>query len=154
MDPVVYYKPKEASSPKEWKVLMVQMKNSKDYAFPGGMKEAIGEDGISRGMSELIEEAGKNFTPEQKAELSKHIKAGRVVYDGYMPDDRAGENAWMASEVIFVEIPEALATSLRPAGDNFETARAGFFTVDFLTQKDLPVRAGHKSLLRHFMCDR
>lgn len=105
-------------------VLLGFKETEQQWALPGGSVDE-GEDPADACSRELLEEVG----------LSVNMRAGRVVYQGFVDDHRNTDNAWFATQARHVHLTGDDARQEPEASDDISAAQ--WVDVDSLRPEDL-----------------
>ena len=114
-------------------ILLGYKETEQQWALPGGTVDE-GEDPADACSRELLEEVG----------LSVDMRAGRVVYQGFVDDHRNTDNAWFATQARHVHLSGAAAAQEPDASDDIAAAR--WVDVDSVRPEDL--FASHGPIVR------
>lgn len=93
-------------------ILLGYKETERQWALPGGTVDE-GEDPADACSRELLEEVG----------ISVDMRAGRVVYQGYVDDHRNTDNAWFATQARHIHLAGRDATQEPVASDDVSAAR-------------------------------
>ena len=100
----------------DWEVLLVQRKDTGEWALPGG-KVDEGETAAQAAGRELHEEAGISG-------VELDFSDDPVIYAGYADDSRNSDNAWMGTTVIHKHLDPAQSAAVQvQAGSDAAAAR-------------------------------
>ena len=120
-DPLVT---RDGPTPSSIELLVIQRRDSGEWALPGGMVDA-GEE-VSRTLErEFEEEAGVRLD----------LSAAVEIYRGYVDDRRNTDHAWMETVVKHLHLVPPLAQEMEPhAGDDAQAVRWALVTEELLSR--------------------
>ena len=107
-------------------MIVIQRKDTKDWAIPGGMVEA-GKTVSDTLRNEINQEACNNMDPDKASLAIDKIfdkNKGKKIYQGYVDDPRNTDTRWMETTAVYFHCSGKLAKSIKlDAGDDAQKVK-------------------------------